>query len=885
MDIQLSEELKNIISYAREEAVRLGNIIITTDHLILGMIRHWDNAAVKILESLKINPQELKKFLEEALFKKNRTSVFHQENIPFSKAAEIAFEGMDRQRRLLGQSLPYAEHLLISIFLQDGWSFTCDFVREAGLERSALLDMTARYCTEHADSEENGKVMDDQKGEDLLIEITDEAINNLNEENVRSENQVEEGIQETEITDETGNEGKPEEPNDPDGERYGNYRRQRNQHSFRRSETGSALSRYGFDLTKAAAENKLDPVIGREKEIERLAQILGRRKKNNPVLIGEPGVGKSAIAEGLAVKIAKKEVSKALRNKRIISLDIGSVVAGTKYRGQFEERIKHILAEIRNTPDIILFIDELHTLVGAGNADGSLDAANMLKPALSRGEFQCIGATTLDEYREFIEKDGALERRFQKIMVEPTNYLETLEILNNIKERYESFHNVIYTDEAIKACVRLSERYITERCLPDKAIDMLDEAGSRVHLRNMKTPKKITELEEKAELYRSQKAEAADNSDFERAAMFRDLEKMCMAELGKYTDMWEKREKRHPVTVNKEDIAEVLSIATNIPVNKIAESESNRLMNMQSILSGEIIGQDEAIEKVTKAIRRSRAGLKDPEKPIGTFLFLGPTGVGKTQLAKKLARYLFDTQEALIRIDMSEYMEKYAVSRLIGAPPGYVGYNEGGELTERVRRKPYSVVLLDEIEKAHPDIFNILLQVLDEGRLTDSSGRRIDFRNTVLIMTSNIGSRELKEFGKGLGFANSSRQDIKEREIIDKALNKTFSPEFLNRLDDQILFNTLTLRDLEKIIDIELAGLYSRVEQAGYKLKITPAAKKFVAAEGYDRQYGARPLKRAIQRYIEDLVAEAIISNRTAAGGVIEIGMNRDRENPSTVIR
>jgi ATP-dependent Clp protease ATP-binding subunit ClpC len=591
------------------------------------------------------------------------------------------------------------------------------------------------------------------------------------------------------------------------------------------------------------------------------------------VLIGEPGVGKSAIAEGLAIRIANRNVSRVLLGKRLVSLDIGSIVAGTKYRGQFEERMKAILNELSKNPNIILFIDEMHTLVGAGGAAGSLDAANMLKPALARGEIQCIGATTLDEFRQFIEKDGALERRFQKVIVEATNFDETMWILQNIKERYQKHHNVIYTDDALNACIALSQRYITDRCLPDKAIDIMDEAGSRVHLKNIKVSKKIQTLEKAIEIIVAEKQEAVSVSDFEKAAIYRDIEKMKRTELDAERLKWEKKQAASPAIVTAEDIAQTVSMSTNIPVSKIAQSEGNRLSSMAATLKEKIIGQDQAVETVTRAIQRSRAGLKDPNKPIGTFLFLGPTGVGKTQLAKVLAQYMFDSPDSIIRIDMSEYMEKHAVSRLIGAPPGYVGYNEGGQLSERVRRKPYSVVLLDEIEKAHPDIFNLLLQVLDEGRLTDSNGRHIDFRNTVLILTSNIGTKELKEFGKGLGFSNATKRDTaaNSRAIIEKALKKAFTPEFLNRLDEQILFNSLTREDIEKIIEIELKELYNRVSQAGYKLKLSKKIKKFVADAGFDPQYGARPLKRAIQRYIEDPLAEKIISGQVKPGGVVSL--------------
>ena len=633
------------------------------------------------------------------------------------------------------------------------------------------------------------------------------------------------------------------------------------------------LDSFGFDLTRAAAMEELDPVVARDKEIDRVAQILGRRKKNNPILIGEPGVGKSAIAEGLANKIAHKEVPYSLSDKRIISLDIGSIVAGTKYRGQFEERMKAILNELKKNDDVILFIDELHTLVGAGGASGSLDAANMLKPALARGEIQCIGATTLDEFREVIEKDGALERRFQKVMVEPTDFDDTLLILQNIKPRYEAHHNVTYTDDALKSCISLSQRYISDRCLPDKAVDVMDEAGSRAHIKNLKVPKSLSELESAVTVLQNEKSKAIREKNFKQASMLRDMLKTKEEELENARKKWRAKMENNPVVVDKEDIEAVLSQTTKIPIQKLAQSESNRLLNMSKTLKESVIGQDEAIEKVTRAILRNRAGLKDPGKPIGTFLFLGPTGVGKTQLAKVLARNLFDTEESLIRIDMSEFMEKFSVSRLIGAPPGYIGYNEGGELSEKVRRKPYSVVLLDEIEKAHPDIFNLLLQVLDEGRLTDSNGRNIDFRNTILILTSNIGTKELKDFGQGVGYATVTKRDIvsKNKSIIDKALKNHFSPEFLNRLDEQILFNPLTREDIEKIIDIELKGLYSRVEQIGYKLKITAAAKKFIAEEGYDPQYGARPLKRAIQKLVEDPVSEAIISGKFQVGETIEL--------------
>lgn len=835
MHLQLSNELNDIITYAKEEAIRLGSYTITTDHIILGIIRHGENHATTILQKMGLNLFELKRAIEEQIKKTEIIPIENANRIILSKASENALKVMYLEARATSrQYQPDAGHLLLAILRGQDWSFAIGI-----MEKHNITYSTTRKALE---SQSNGDSV-----QDMEPKVNMNASYQASEENIG---------------------GNKEEKNEKPSA----------QPQKKGSQT-PVLDSFGYDLTKAATEEKLDPVVGREKEIERLAQILGRRKKNNPVLIGEPGVGKSAIAEGLAIKIAKKNVSRNLMHKRIISLDIGSIVAGTKYRGQFEERMKAILNEINKNPEIILFIDEMHTLVGAGGAAGSLDAANMLKPALARGEIQCIGATTLDEYRQFIEKDGALERRFQKVMVEATDFEQTLSILENIKERYQKHHNVIYTDAALRACVSLSERYITERCLPDKAIDIMDEAGSRVHLKHLKIPKQILEAESALEIIRENKREAVANMDFDKAAMYRDIEKAKCQELEILQNKWIAKRDKNPDTVDKEDIAEVLSMATNIPVNRIAESEGNKLMNMSKILKEKIIGQEDAIERVTRSIQRNRAGLKDPNKPIGTFLFLGPTGVGKTQLAKTLAQYMFDSQDALIRIDMSEYMEKHAVSRLIGAPPGYVGYDEGGQLSERVRRKPYSVVLLDEIEKAHPDIYNLLLQVLDEGKLTDSNGRHIDFRNTLLILTSNIGTKELKEFGKGLGFANATKRDLatNSREIVEKAIQKTFTPEFINRIDEQILFNSLTKENLEKIIDIELKSLYARVQQNGYTLKLTQGAKKFVAEAGYDPQYGARPLKRAIQRHIEDPVAEAIISRMVKAGETITLGLNKEK--------
>lgn len=655
--------------------------------------------------------------------------------------------------------------------------------------------------------------------------------------------------------------------------------------SPRKGDDTPTLDKYGRDMTRAAEENRLDPVVGRETEIERLAQILSRRKKNNPILIGEPGVGKSAIVEGLALRIVQRKVSRVLFNKRVVSLDMASIVAGTKYRGQFEERIKAILNELANNKDVILFIDEIHTIVGAGNASGSMDAANMLKPALARGEIQCIGATTLDEYRQNIEKDGALERRFQKVMVEPTTEDETLTILNNLKDKYEDHHNVIYTPEALKACVKLTQRYISDRNFPDKAIDAMDEAGSRVHITNISVPKEIEDIEHGIEEASANKLKAAQMQDFEKAAGFRDREQELKQELDRKSKEWEKALMANRQTVDDEKVAEVVAMMTGVPVQRIAQAEGMRLREMAPRLKSEIIGQDTAIEKIVKAIQRNRVGLKDPNKPIGTFMFLGPTGVGKTHLAKKLAEYLFDSADTLIRIDMSEYMEKFTVSRLVGAPPGYVGYEEGGQLTEKVRRRPYSVVLLDEIEKAHPDVFNLLLQVMDEGRLTDSLGRRIDFKNTIIIMTSNIGTRQLKDFGTGVGFTTPSSNDRSYTHgVLQKALQKAFAPEFLNRIDDIIMFDPLDKEAIFRIIDIELAGFHKRLEALGYKLNISERAKTYISEKGYDAQYGARPLKRAIQKYLEDNLAELIINSKIAENSVIEVDYDADNDRITTTV-
>ena len=851
MNLQLSSELNDILTYAKEEAMRLGNYTVSTDHLVLGILRHRENITVETLASLGVNVAELKVHLENAVMAKEPIPMEKENMLSLSKASENALKIMFLEARSLHTIKPDSSHLFLAILrAQDGNAV--QYLENIGITYERIREIIAQNDNgeknnqqeNSGNQEENNNLPDSSSS----MGDNDDVLENGKGENHREEKK---GTATIRIDVKKGGTGKT-----------------------------PVLDSFGFDLTKAAMEDKLDPVVGREKEIERLAQILGRRKKNNPVLIGEPGVGKSAIAEGLAIRIAKKNVSRVLLDKRVVSLDIGSIVAGTKYRGQFEERMKAILNELSKNPNIILFIDEMHTLVGAGGAAGSLDAANMLKPALARGEIQCIGATTLDEFRQFIEKDGALERRFQKVIVEATGFEQTLDILQNIKERYQKHHNVVYTDEAILACISLSQRYITDRCLPDKAIDIMDEAGSRVHLKNIKVPKKILTLEKALEIIVAEKQEAVAASDFEKAAMYRDIEKIKRTELESERIKWQQKQLASPAEVTSEDVAQVVSMSTNIPVSKIAQSEGNKLATMGNSLKEKIIGQDAAVETVTRAIQRNRAGLKDPNKPIGTFLFLGPTGVGKTQLAKVLAQYMFDSPDSIIRIDMSEYMEKHAVSRLIGAPPGYVGYNEGGQLSERVRRKPYSVVLLDEIEKAHPDIFNLLLQVLDEGRLTDSNGRHIDFRNTVLILTSNIGTKELKDFGNGLGFSNVTKRDTvaNSRMIIEKAIKKAFTPEFLNRLDEQILFNPLAKEDIERIIEIELKDLYERVAQAGFKLKLGKDVKKFVADAGFDPQYGARPLKRAIQRYIEDPLAEKIISGEIKPGETIKLKLNKEKD-------
>ncbi|MCU0362897.1 MAG: ATP-dependent Clp protease ATP-binding subunit [Bacteroidales bacterium] len=823
MDSQFSQRVKDILGYSKEEAIRLGNSHISPEHLFLGILRDGESVAIEILINQGVDLLVLKGSLEKSIKVESPVPVADHEVIPLLRSTERILKLVYLEAKALKSGTIDSEHLLLAI-LKDENALVTRFLSELDVDYQSVRRM---------------------------------------------------------IESDPGPSARADFPKDEDDEGQsfsGSGKGQSGSSAAPKSSSDTpVLDNFGIDLTKAAEEGRLDPVVGREREIERLAQILSRRKKNNPVLIGEPGVGKSAIAEGLALRIVKKNVSRVLFNKRVVALDLASIVAGTKYRGQFEERMKAILNELSKNDNIILFIDEIHTIVGAGGATGSLDAANMLKPALARGDIQCIGATTLDEYRQHIEKDGALERRFQKVIVEPTSIEETITILHNIKERYEEHHNVSYTDDAIDACVKLTNRYISDRHLPDKAIDALDESGSRVHISNIVVPEKILSLEKQLEDTKKEKMSAVKNQNFEKAASFRDREKdlLDMIELEK--KKWEKELAVNRELVDAEKVAEVVAMMTGVPVQRIAQTEGTRLLKMADELKGSVIGQDEAILKVVKSIQRNRAGLKDPNKPIGTFIFLGPTGVGKTQLAKVLAKFLFDTTDNLIRIDMSEYMEKFSVSRLVGAPPGYVGYEEGGQLTEKVRRKPYSVVLLDEIEKAHPDVFHIMLQVLDEGQLTDSLGRRVDFRNTIVILTSNIGTRQISEFGHGIGFdtaAKKASRDEHARSILQKALQKTFAPEFLNRIDDVIMFNSLGKEEINKIIDIELKGLYDRVKSLGYNIKISAAARDFIAEKGFDANYGARPLKRAIQKYLEDPMAEVLIKSSLTEGDWINVGFN-----------
>lgn len=830
MNNQFTQRVSDIIMYSKEEANRLRNSYIGPEHLLLGLIREGEGKAIEILFNLQINLQDIKNQLEAIVKNNAENDTTYDENISFNEKASKVLKLCILEAKLLRNIAADSEHILLAIMkVKDNAAF---HVLESNGVTYEKIKLTLQPDT-HAGL---GFSEDEDEDEDIR--------------------------------------------QSPSGNKSNAAQQQARPAQKKPANDTPVLDNFGTDMTKAAEEGKLDPVVGRVKEIERLAQILSRRKKNNPILIGEPGVGKSAIVEGLALRIVEKKVSRILFDKRVIALDMTAVVAGTKYRGQFEERIRSILNELKKNPNIILFIDEIHTIVGAGSAAGSMDAANMLKPALARGEIQCIGATTLDEYRQNIEKDGALERRFQKVIVEPTTAEETLQILKNIKDKYEDHHNVNYTDAALEACVKLTNRYITDRNFPDKAIDALDEAGSRVHLTNITAPKEIEEQEKLIDEMKSLKNEAVRLQNFELAASYRDKEKEYTNQLDTLKEEWEKSLKENRETVDDEQIAEVVSMMSGVPVQRMAQAEGMKLLGMKDDLLSKVIGQDKAIATLVKAIQRSRVGLKDPNKPIGTFMFLGPTGVGKTHLAKELAKLMFGSADALIRIDMSEYMEKFTVSRLVGAPPGYVGYEEGGQLTEKVRRKPYSIVLLDEIEKAHPDVFNILLQVMDEGRLTDSYGRTVDFKNTIVIMTSNIGTRQLKEFGKGIGFAAQVRTDDKEysRNVITKALNKSFAPEFINRLDEIITFDQLDMDAQTRIIDIELKGLYSRVENIGYKLVIDEDAKKFVATKGYDVQFGARPLKRAIQNNLEDGISELILGSEMAAGDTIKVSYDKEKD-------
>lgn len=832
MSNEFTQQVSDIVVYGKEEANRLQNDHIEPEHLLLGILRDGECKAAEILKSFYLDLKGIKNELETQLREKSILENYAQD-ISFSEEASKILTLSKLEARLMNDEKVDTPHILLAIMRDN--------------QNNAYKILEKNDVTYE-------KIIDRLKQEEAPFDGLD-----------FNDDEEEEGI---------GRRGNADKNNDGFGS---SANRQTTQTEQKQADGGTPyLDNYGIDLTKAAEGGKLDPVVGREKEIERIAQILSRRKKNNPILIGEPGVGKSAIAEGLALRIVEKRVSRALFGKRIISLDMTAVVAGTKYRGQFEERIRAILTEVKKHPDVILFIDEIHTIVGAGSAAGSMDAANMLKPALARGEIQCIGATTLDEYRKNIEKDGALERRFQKVLVGPTSPEETLQILRNIKDKYEEHHNVTYTDEALEACVRLTDRYVTDRYFPDKAIDAMDEAGSRIHLTHISVPQEIEEQERLIEEAQQHKNEAIRLQNFELAASFRDRENQYTEQLERLKNEWKEKLKDNRETVDAPQIEEVVSMISGVPVQRMAQAEGVRLKGMKQALLSKVIGQDKAVETLVRSIQRSRVGLKDPNKPIGTFLFLGPTGVGKTHLAKELAKNMFGTTDAIIRIDMSEYMEKFTVSRLIGAPPGYVGYEEGGQLTEKVRRHPYSIVLLDEIEKAHSDVFNMLLQVMDEGRLTDSLGRTVDFKNTIIIMTSNIGTRQLKEFGKGIGFTAQTGENEKEHanSVIRKALNKSFAPEFINRLDEIVTFDQLDIASLEKIIDIELAGLYKRIEGCGYHLLLDQEAKRFVAEKGYDVQFGARPLKRSIQNHLEDGLAELIINEEPQAGDTLHVYMN-----------
>jgi ATP-dependent Clp protease ATP-binding subunit ClpC len=828
MDNNFSAQVKEIISFSREEALRLGNDFIGTEHLLLGLIREGENTAIKLLKQLNVDLYELRKEVELAVKDKTGKNIANINSLPLTKQAEKVIRVTVLEAKALKSPLVETEHLMLSI-LKNKENIATQILNQYDVDYDIFRN-------------ELGMV----RSGDTRSEYTEDNDDDFDEEK----------------------------------KSYSSQQRSKQAAGGGKSKT-PVLDNFGRDITKLAEAGTLDPIVGREKEIERVSQILSRRKKNNPILIGEPGVGKTAIVEGLALRIVQRKVSRVLFDKRVISLDLAALVAGTKYRGQFEERMKAIMNELEKNRDVILFIDEIHTIVGAGGASGSLDASNIFKPALARGELQCIGASTLDEYRMYIEKDGALDRRFQKVVVDPPTVEETIQILTNIKPKYEDYHNVNYSDEAIDACVKLSDRYMTDRLLPDKAIDVMDEVGARVHLKNINVPKNIIDLEKQIEDIKLEKNRVVKSQRFEEAAALRDNEKRLGEELEKAKTQWEEesRHKRYPI--EEEDIAEVISMMTGIPVKRMVQAESEKLRKMGDDMKGMVIGQDDAISKVVKAIQRNRVGLKDPKKPIGTFIFLGPTGVGKTELARSLARYMFDSEDSLIRIDMSEYMEKFTVSRLIGAPPGYVGYEEGGQLTEKVRRKPYSVILLDEIEKAHPDIYNILLQVLDDGQLTDGLGRKVDFKNTLIIMTSNIGVRQLKDFGEGVGFATAARmqnQDENNKAVIEKALKRTFSPEFLNRIDDVIIFNSLTKENIFVIIDIIMKGVFKRLNNLGFTLEITDEAKDFIAEKGYDVQFGARPLHRAIQKYLEDPLAEEILNMNVKQGDILEAGLDKENQ-------
>ena len=840
MDDNFSPRVKDVITYSKEEALRLGHDFIGTEHLMLGMLRDGNGKAIVILNNLSVDLDHLRKKVEIlSPANPNIENNNDKKNLHLTRQAERALKTTFLEAKVFQSSSISTAHLLLCILRNENDPTTKLLHRlkiDYNLVKEQYLNMTPSEEDFNDNLPTNESYNDDSGQDDSLKE--------------------------------------------------GNFNNPANK-TNKKSKT-PVLDNFGRDLTEMAEAGKLDPVVGREKEIERVSQILSRRKKNNPLLIGEPGVGKSAIAEGLALRIIQKKVSRILFNKRVVTLDLASLVAGTKYRGQFEERMKAVMNELEKNDDIILFIDEIHTIVGAGGATGSLDASNMFKPALARGEIQCIGATTLDEYRQYIEKDGALERRFQKVIVEPTSVEETITILNNIKNKYEDHHSVTYSDEAIEACVKLTNRYMSERFLPDKAIDALDEAGSRVHITNIDVPKQILELERQLEEVRELKNNVVKKQKYEEAAKLRDDEKRLEKDLAIAQEQWEEDSKNNRILVTEDNVADVVSMMTGIPVNRIAQTESNKLAHLPELIRGKVIGQDEAVLKISRSIQRNRAGLKDPNRPIGSFIFLGQTGVGKTQLAKVISKELFDSEDALIRIDMSEYMEKFAISRLIGAPPGYVGYEEGGQLTEKVRRKPYCVVLLDEIEKAHPDVFNMMLQVLDDGYLTDSLGRKIDFKNTIIIMTSNVGARQLKDFGQGVGFGTAAKiaqADDNSKSVIENALKKTFAPEFLNRIDDVIVFNPLEKHDIDLIIEIELKKLYVRVAELGYTLNLSDAAKAYISEKGFDKQFGARPLKRAIQKYVEDALAEEIITSKISSGDVIFMDLEEATQELKVVVK